>query len=58
MDKKNKDYKIKGKGLLNGRHHIFDHKGMKRKKTRQTQKDEALKDSATDPQQSRNGTEL
>ena len=29
---------------INQKHQVFDHKGMKRKKTRQTQKDAAIKE--------------
>lgn len=36
--------KVPGKSLLNLKHQIFAHKNTKRKKTRQTRKDQALED--------------
>lgn len=50
MKKKNKKpskadiLKVKGKGLLNQQAQVFADKRTKRKKTRQTRKDQALKD--------------
>lgn len=47
MNKENKNKKIpkiKGKGHLNQKHQIFEDKRTKRNRTRQTQKDKAIKD--------------